>query len=321
MPATAALTFTVTINKGEQMGFSFANTEVLKIIGDDPDLFDMPVTGGSGDGAVTYESSDTAVATVDSSGEVTILTTGTTTIIATKAGNDDYNEAMAAYTLTIVTAGAFITTWQIEPGDSITIPIHEDSNYRYTVNWGDDTTDTTVYTIAIAATHTYKNTETTSYKVTITGLFPRIYFNNEGDKDKIISIDQWGNNRWDSMASAFRGCNNLSDYTAIDTPDLSQVTDMSDMFSGASVFNGNIGDWKVGNVTNMQSIFSHAFAFNQDISRWTVSKVTNMSYMFLHASAFNQDIGPVGCQQGHQYGRHVFHCIRVQSGYRRLGGG
>ena len=34
--ATATLTFTVTINKGEQTGFSFANTEVIKIIGDDP---------------------------------------------------------------------------------------------------------------------------------------------------------------------------------------------------------------------------------------------------------------------------------------------
>ena len=355
--ATAKLSFTITVNKGEQIDFIFTDATVNKITEANP--FIVTPTGGSSTGAVTYESSDTAVATVDiNSGEVIIKTTGTTTITATKAPDANYNAATASYTLTVtvttppltfdtsiipapnsaytynvsrtvsitlppttggtgdltytldgpipaglrfdddartltgipsttaasvtltyrvadsadtpiiaeltftvtVLSGAFITTWQISPGSvanrTITIPIHADSSYEYTVDWGDNSDNTEIYTNTIPATHTYLNAG--NYKVAITGEFPRIYFNNSGDTDKIISIDQWGNNRWDSMARAFRGCSKLSNYTAIDTPDLSQVTDMSLMFSGASVFNGNIGDWEVDNVTNMQSVLSSA---------------------------------------------------------------
>ena len=76
--------------------------------------------------------------------------------------------------------------------------------------------DTKTYTSStIGATHTYMNTDTTDYKVAITGVFPRIYFNNGRDGEdifKIISIDQWGNNTWDSMEQAFRDCRNLGLY-------------------------------------------------------------------------------------------------------------
>ena len=298
-PATAALTFMVTVNKGEQTSFVFPDATVNKIIGEDSSTFTVTVTGGSGNGAVTYESDDTAVATVDNSGKVTIVAIGTTTITATKATDANYNEAMAAYTLTVITAGAFITTWQIEPNTGtdtdnniITIPIHEDSSYRYTVNWGEGPEDTTIYTNTIPATYTYPDTVTaTSYKVAITGVFPRIYFNNEGDdKDKIISIDQWGSNRWDSMESAFFGCSNLG-YTAKDTPDLSQVTDMSHMFQGAALFNGDIGGWDVSNVADMSNMFAEAAIFNGDIGGWDVSNVADMSNMFANAALFNGNIG------------------------------
>ena len=52
--------------------------------------------------AVTYTSSDEAVATVDeSTGAVTHTAKGTTTITATFAGNDYYNPGSASYTLTV----------------------------------------------------------------------------------------------------------------------------------------------------------------------------------------------------------------------------
>ena len=81
-----------------------------------------------------------------------------------------------------------------------------------------------------------------------------------------------------------------SEYGAMPTWDVSQVTDMSYAFTQIVNFNGNISDWDVSNVTNMFGMFSLTAAFNQDIGSWDVSNVTNMEVMFYQASAFNQDI-------------------------------
>ena len=222
----------------------------------------------------------------------------TLTYTVTDSATPTPNTAMLTFRVAVL-SGEFITTWRIPDsvdGRTITIPIHADSSYRYTVDWGgDEPEDTEIYTSStMGATHTYPDVDAvTDYKVAITGVFPRIYFNNAfqvGDTFKIISIDQWGNNRWDSMESAFFGCTNLG-YTAKDTPDLSQVTDMSNMFESANVFNGGIGGWDVSNVTNMESIFLNAHVFNGDIGEWNVGNVINMESMFRFAFKFNQDIG------------------------------
>ncbi|MCO6449719.1 MAG: DUF285 domain-containing protein, partial [Caldilineales bacterium] len=120
--------------------------------------------------------------------------------------------------------------------------------------------------------------------------FPRIYFNNGGDAQKLLTIEQWGTGKWTSMANAFNGCTNLAGQ-ASDAPDLSNVTDMTSMFSRASAFNQGIGNWNTANVTDMRYIFSGASAFNQDIGNWNTANVTDMYAMFSYASAFNQDIG------------------------------
>lgn len=60
------------------------------------------------DGTITYESSNPAAATVDAAGIVTLVAVGETTITASFAGNDTYNEGTASYVLT-VTNPALIT--------------------------------------------------------------------------------------------------------------------------------------------------------------------------------------------------------------------
>lgn len=184
----------------------------------------------------------------------------------------------------------FITTWKTDnPGISnnnqITIPTHALSTYNYTVDWGDLTTPTNH---TGNATHTYATAGT--YTVSITGLFPRIFFGGISDEQKILTVEQWGDNQWTTMNAAFEDCINLQgNFT--DSPDLSNVTNMSRMFTDASSFNYPIGDWDVSNVTNMNSLFFGATSFNQDIGNWNVGNATDMSDMFRVASGFNQDIG------------------------------
>jgi surface protein len=79
---------------------------------------------------------------------------------------------------------------------------------------------------------------------------------------------------------------NSGNFNDIDT---SSITDLSGLFL-MSDFNGDISKWDVSNVTNMVDVFAYAHSFNQDISSWDVSNVICMGGMFWDATSFNQDI-------------------------------
>ena len=96
------LSLTVTVVTKDTQDLTFTEPTVTKIYGDAAFTITPSQTPASGGGDITYESSDTTVATVDAnSGEVTILKSGSTTITATAAENSDYALATASYTLTV----------------------------------------------------------------------------------------------------------------------------------------------------------------------------------------------------------------------------
>ncbi len=217
---------------------------------------------------------------------------------------------------------SFLSVWNTNLTSSgssganqVKLPLESGGIYDFTVYWGDTNSSTITNWDQTEVTHNYSSTGV--YEVNITGTIVGWRFNNEGDKLKLIEISQWGNLNLGNSDSYFQGCINLN-LTTTDILNLtgttnlystfsscttlgssgnlggwnvSRVTDMSFMFSGANRFNQYIGGWDVSSVNNMRFMFSGAKAFNQNIGDWNVSSVTNMGNMFFRANEFNQDIG------------------------------
>ena len=165
--------------------------------------------------------------------------------------------------------------------NQFTIPT-SGSGYNYTITTSDGQTITgntgsTTITFTSAGIH----------DVAITGDFPRIYFNNGGDKFKLIDIRNWGDIGWTSMERAFFGCNNLTNVTASDVPDLSSVTDMFFTFRQCSYLTTlDVSLWDTGSITNMYAMFSFCSSLTTlDVSSWDTSSVTNMSIAFYGCSS------------------------------------
>lgn len=107
----------------------------------------------------------------------------------------------------------------------------------------------------------------------------------------------------------------------IENWDVSSMTDASEMFYNALLFNAPIGSWDVRktqkfektfantpfnqplsnwqlqSATDLNSMFERS-DFNQDISRWDVSRVSNMNGLFANATDFQQDLCLWGTKVG-----------------------
>ncbi|MGB2527469.1 BspA family leucine-rich repeat surface protein [Flagellimonas sp. SN16] len=200
---------------------------------------------------------------------------------------DGENSANATITINVdnVRDEPFVTTWEVGAGDTLVIPTGGDYTYSCTIDWGDGTVETIT---SNTPEHTYDADG--NYTVSIGVGFPSIEMkDSSSSRDKLTSIEQWGEIEWEKLENAFYFCQNMV-VKATDAPDLSKVTSLEAMFYGAISFTGNLNNWDVSNVTNMAEMFQFAILFNSDLNNWDVSKVTDMSYMFNEAESFNGDI-------------------------------
>ncbi|WP_312083495.1 BspA family leucine-rich repeat surface protein [Epilithonimonas hominis] len=226
-----------------------------------------------------------------------------------------------SYVLSVLMAAKtpIITKWQTNDGN---IKVRSIGSYTYT--WEQEgnaavkgsgtvgTGITNIITFPAAGKYILKITPDASF---------RFVFDHGSityaDRSELIELSQWGDSKWNTnMAGGFYSCGNLK-ITATDVPnftgvtdmsnmfqscssitsipninqwDTSSVTNMSQMFSNAQNFNGDLSGWDTSAVTNMNQMFNYATKFNSDISKWNTGKVTDMGYMFTGANAFNQDI-------------------------------
>lgn len=95
----AKASYVLVIHKADQ-SISFTNTSIVKKLDDDE--FTVQVVVSSGNGEITYESSNEKVAVVDDNGLVKILNKGSTTITATANATNNYNSTSASYSLNVL---------------------------------------------------------------------------------------------------------------------------------------------------------------------------------------------------------------------------
>ncbi len=205
----------------------------------------------------------------------------------------EFNNNGGRETYSVCDATKFVMMWTVNANETINIPIVDTETYNYKVYWGDKSEDENM---TISASHTY--TDAGTYPIKIEGAFPRIDFSIPEAlpyKNKIQSVENWGDIQWTSMQNAFSGCSNLTISETANIPDLSQVTNTSGMFNQCvSLDNdGNLSNWDVSTITNMRRMFRKAGNFNQDLSNWDVSNVTNMNAMFSEATNFNNNGVPL----------------------------
>ena len=151
--------------------------------------------------------------------------------------------------------------------ETFTIPC-KSGTFNATVDWGDETatSEITTYNDADLA-HEYASAG--EHEIRISGTFPNIYFNNTGDKLKIISVSNLGDVGWTTLENAFYGCSNMMSFTAGNT-DTSSVTNMYAMMYGWS-----------------------SMTSSPDLSSFDTSSVANMGYMMRGWSSMGE-VGDIG---------------------------
>ena len=224
---------------------------------------------------VNYSSVGTTVA-----GDTTYTATGLTAgnlyyfrVVGVKSGNesDPTNVYDTYFKITIDTTKAG------SAADTFVLPVTAKAAGSYFVDWGEGGAEEE-FTTTGDKTHTYGAAGT--YQVKVRGSMTAMAFNNAGDKDKLMYVDNWGNLAWSSMYAAFYGCSNMTgNYT--DAPNLSAVTNMYAMFHGCSSFNQSVSNFNTAKVGSMAYMFRGCSSFNQGVSNFNIAAVTDISFMFL----------------------------------------
>jgi len=248
---------TITIGKATPILSAFSVDDVT--LGDAS--FQLPsITSSNTETEITYQSSNTSVATV-SGNTVTIAGIGSATITANQAVSGNYE------------AGSISATFKVHEIKAIS---NADSTTTY---------KTMRSSFPSGSVNPYFATD-------INGTFYAVMDNSQDSIDKIRA---YANNQ---SSTPFSHNDTLIPFNRIVTTFMTDMNSMfaSINFQPIRLFNQDISSWDTSNVTNMSYMFFSTpqgapHEFNKNIGSWNTAKVTNMTQMFRRCNKFNQPIG------------------------------
>lgn len=107
------LTYSEDLGGKQECGLAFSEPTALAVAGES---FTGPTLDNPNGLSISWSSTEEAVATVDSEGNVTPLAAGKSKIVASTEGNDEYAAGNASYELTVIpTAGNLLELAQVAP--------------------------------------------------------------------------------------------------------------------------------------------------------------------------------------------------------------
>lgn len=200
-----------------------------------------------------------------------------------------------------IPAKPFISTWDTNitytgstANNQIRLPLISTGVYKFTVNWGDNTTDNITVWNQAETTHTYAAPGT--YTVTITGFIKGWDFSGfvilpaipNNDRRKLLSITQFGcleivtYTNLATTSGAFYQCINLNLTAVLDQPNFKNCTSTAGFLRECNNITtvANLNKWDVSKVEFFRSMIREAVNFNDNLGNWNMSRATNIGQMF-----------------------------------------
>lgn len=199
-----------------------------------------------------------------------------------------------------IPAKPFISTWNTAitytgstANNQIKLPLISTGVYKFTVDWGDSTSDDITTWNQAEVTHTYGTSGI--YTVTITGFIKGWDFSGfaatvgavVGDRQKLLSIIQFGcleivtYTTLTTVAGAFFGCTNLNLTSVLDQPNFKNCTSSFGFLRGCTSITtvANLNKWDVSKVEFFRTMLRENPNFDDNLGNWNMSRATNIGYM------------------------------------------
>lgn len=204
-------------------------------------------------------------------------------------------------------AKAFISTWRTSivytgstANNQIKLPLEVAGTYKFTVQWGDGTSNLITTWNQAETTHTYPAPG--DYTVTITGFIKGWDFGQggtvaptTGDMRKLLTITQFGCLRFvthldpvpTQIWGAFYGCTNLTLTGVQDMPNFKGTTSTQGFLRLCAAITtiNNINKWDVSKIQIFRSMLREMILFNDNVGNWNTSNATNFITLFAGVTA------------------------------------